>query len=406
VSDTLSSAAAPATAPPPQSHRPRRNWLKIVATLLLLAVLLMLPVVLGTEVGYLKLAQYILIGVVGGIGLTLLVGQAGQLSLAHPFFLLAGAVGYAVLAGDPAESSELVAFGLPPLLALIGAVGICSLLGLAFAPVAGRLRGIYLGVASLSLVFLGLWLGQSLDMLTGGTSSGRSAPAFDLFGFPFTNTQPAPTVLGVAIQKQQRLWYLFLAFAVIAYFLARGAVHSRIGRAWRAVRDNEAAATAMGVSVWRVKAGAFVVSSAFAGLAGVMTALWLDLVKPDENEFTGTYSLTVAIAFLAIVIIGGLGSVPGAVIGAVLVYGLQQFFLLGANQFGWFADAQFGGLNAVVLSAFVYGAAVVAVVLFEPGGVAAIGRRLLARRRPATVASADDGGRLTSTGRTDDDPTA
>ncbi len=110
-------------------------------------------------------------------------------------------------------------------------------------------------------------------------------------------------------------------------------------------------------------------SSAYAGLAGVMTALWLDLVKPDENEFTGTYSLTVAIAFLAIVIIGGLGSVPGAVVGAIVVYGLQQFFLLGANEFGWFADARFGGLNAVVLAAFVYGVAVVLVVLFEPGGV-------------------------------------
>ena len=147
------------------------------------------------------------------------------------------------------------------------------------------------------------------------------------------------------------------------------------------MRDNEAAATAMGVNVWRVKAGAFTVSSAFAGLAGVMTALWLDLVKPDENEFTGTYSLAVAIAYLAIVIIGGLGSVPGAVFGAIVVYGLQQFFLLGANQFGWFAAAGFGGLNAVVLSAFVYGAAVVAVVLFEPGGAAAIGRRLLPGRR-------------------------
>ena len=86
-------------------------------------------------------------------------------------------------------------------------------------------------------------------MLTGGTSSGRPVPAFDLFGFPFTNTQPAPTILGVAIQKQQRLWYLFLAFAVLAYFLARGAVRTRVGRAWRAVRDNEAAATAMGVNV-------------------------------------------------------------------------------------------------------------------------------------------------------------
>ena len=396
MSETLSPAQESGVIPPPPPRRARRNWLKIGATAVLLVVLVLLPVAIGDEVGYLKLAQYILIGVVGGIGLTLLVGQAGQLSLAHPFFLLVGAVSYAVLAADPAESTDVVGLGLPPLFAVVGAVVISGLLGLAFAPVAGRLRGIYLGVASLSLVFLGLWLGQSLETLTGGTSSGRPVPAFELFGFPFTNTQPAPTILGVAIQKQQRLWYLFLAFAVLAYFLARGAVGSRVGRAWRAVRDNEAAATAMGVSVWRVKAGAFTVSSAYAGLAGVMTALWLDLVKPDENEFTGTYSLTVAIAYLAIVIIGGLGSVPGAVFGAIVVYGLQQFFLLGANQFGWFAGATFGGLNAVVLAAFVYGAAVVLVVLFEPGGAAAIGRRLLPGRRNPTETRE----------RTDDDPTA
>jgi branched-chain amino acid transport system permease protein len=278
-----------------------------------------------------------------------------------------------------------------------------GLLGLAFAPVAGRLRGIYLGVASLSLVFLGLYLGQSLEVLTGGTSSGRTPPTFRLFDFAFANSQPAPTILGVAIQKQQRLWYLFLVLAVIAYLLARGAVRSRVGRSWRLVRDNEAAATAMGVNVVRVKAGAFVVSSAYAGLAGVLTALWLDLVKPDENEFTGNYSLTVAIAFLAMVIIGGLGSVPGAVLGAVVVYGLQQFFLLGANEFGWFAGARFGGLTAVVLSAFIYGAAVVLVVLFEPGGAAAIGRRILApRRRPSPVPAASGG--TTTPERNDDDP--
>ena len=395
MSETLAPAETPAVAPVARGRR-RPNWVKIIATVLLLAGLVLLPVPIGDQTGYLKLAQYVLIGVVGGIGLTLLVGQAGQLSLAHPFFLLVGAVSYAVLAGDPQESADLVGLGLPPLFAVLGAVVISGVFGLAFAPVAGRLRGIYLGVASLSLVFLGLWLGQSFYELTGGTSSGRPVPAFDLFGFRFANTQPAPTVLGVAIQKQQRLWYLFLAFAVLAYFLARGAVHSRVGRAWRAVRDNEAAATAMGVNVWRVKAGAFTVSSAFAGLAGVMTALWLDLVKPDENEFTGTYSLTVAIAYLAIVIIGGLGSVPGAVFGAVVVYGLQQFFLLGANQFGWFADAGFGGLSAVVLSTFVYGAAVVAVVLFEPGGAAAIGRRLQPGRRRTPNGTRE---------RTNDDPT-
>ncbi len=95
-----------------------------------------------------------------------------------------------MLAGDPQETDDLVGLGLPPLFALVGAVVISGLFGLAFAPVAGRLRGIYLGVASLSLVFLGLWLGQSLETLTGGTSSGRPAPTFELFGFPFTNASP------------------------------------------------------------------------------------------------------------------------------------------------------------------------------------------------------------------------
>jgi branched-chain amino acid transport system permease protein len=376
VSDTL----VPATTAPAPARTRRPAPLKIIGAVVLVVLLLLLPILVGQEVAWLKVAQYVLIGAVGGIGLTLLVGQAGQLSLAHPFFLLLGAVSYAVLAGDPAETPDLVSLHWPPVLALIGAVVICGLVGLAFAPVSGRLRGIYLGVASLSLVFLGLWLGQSLGLFTGGTSSGRPPPAFSLFGFPFTNTTPAPTIAGVPIQKQQRLWYLFLVLTLGAYLLAQGAVRSRVGRAWRAVRDNEAAAAAMGVSVARVKAGAFVISSAYAGLAGVMTALWLDLVKPDENEFTGNYSLTVSIAFLAIVIIGGLGSVPGAVVGAIVVYGLQQVFLLGANQFGWFADAQFGGLSAVILAAFIYGAAVVLVVLFEPGGVAAIGRRIVARR--------------------------
>jgi hypothetical protein len=157
VSETLTPAAAPpAAAPPPAAPRRRRNWIKIGATVALLVVLLFLPVLVGNGgVGYLKLAQYVLIGAVGGIGLTLLVGQAGQLSLAHPFFLLVGAVTYATLAGDPEESEDLVGLGLPPVVAVIGAVLLCGLVGLAFAPVAGRLRGIYLGVASLSLVFLG-----------------------------------------------------------------------------------------------------------------------------------------------------------------------------------------------------------------------------------------------------------
>lgn len=329
-------------------------------------VLLALPLYL--EAPWLKAGQYMMVGAVGAIGLTLLSGQGGQLSLAHGFFLLVGATSYTVLSGD--RGGELVGLGLDPLLALVGAVVITGLVGMAFGPVAGRLRGIYLGVASLSLVFLGLYLGQEAEQLTGGTSTGRAPATFELFGFPFSN-EGEVVIAGVPIRGTERLWYLFLALLAIAYWLARGAVKARAGRAWRAVRDNEAAATAMGINVGWTKASVFAVSSAYAGLAGAMTVLWFDILKPDESEF-GTYGVNISIAFLAMVIIGGLGSVTGAVIGAVVVNGLPQVLTLYSTDLGWFT----GSVTPVLISSFVYGAAIVLVVLFEPGGLAAIGRRV------------------------------
>ncbi|TDW21946.1 branched-chain amino acid ABC transporter permease [Kribbella kalugense] len=333
-------------------------------------VLLLLPLYL--EAPWLKAGQYMMIGAVGAIGLTLLTGQAGQLSLAHGFFLLVGATSYTVLAGPKGDHLGL---GLDPLISLVGAVAISALAGMAFAPVAGRVRGIYLGVASLSLVFLGLYLGQAAESLTGGTSTGRDPATFKLFGFPFSNEGDL-VVAGVPIRGTERIWYLFLALLALAYWLARGAVRTRIGRAWRAVRDNEAAAAAMGVDVRRTKASVFAVSSAYAGLAGVMTVLWFDILKPDESEY-GTYGVNTSIAFLAMVIIGGLGSVGGAVIGALVVFGLPQVLTLYSTDLGWFT----GSVTPVLVSSFVYGAAIVLVVLFEPGGLAAVGPRVKHRIR-------------------------
>lgn len=346
------------------------KW-RVVFWIALLVVLLALPLYL--EAPWLKAGQYVMIGAVGAIGLTLLTGQAGQLSLAHAFFLLTGATSYTVLSGP---SGELIGFGWDPLLALVGAVVITALLGLAFAPVASRLRGIYLGVASLSLVFLGLYLGQEASSLTGGTSTGRPPETFSLFGFPFSNEGDLE-IAGVPMRETERVWYLFLVLVIVAFVLARGAVNGRIGRAWRAVRDNEAAAAAMGVNVRGVKAGAFAVSSAYAGLAGVMTVLWFDILKPDESEF-GTYGINVSIAFLAMIIIGGLGSVSGALVGALVVNGLPQVLALYSTDLGWFTGTGEGAITPILISSFVYGAAVVLIVLFEPGGLAAIGRRLTA----------------------------
>ncbi|HVW44031.1 MAG TPA: branched-chain amino acid ABC transporter permease [Amycolatopsis sp.] len=356
------------------------RWLRATAWLVLLLVLLALPLYLQAQ--WLKAGEYAMVGAVGAIGLTLLFGQAGQLSLAHAFFLLAGGTAYCVLAG-PTDDDRVIGFGLDPLLSLVLAVVFTALLGLAFAPVAGRLRGIYLGVASLALVFLGLYFGQSATRLTGGTSTGREPATFTLFGFPFDNSGPRIEILGVVFRQAERSWYLFLALTIIAAVLAWGAVKGRVGRSWRAVRDNEASAAVMGVHVARAKAGAFAISSAYAGLAGVMTVLWFDILKPDESEY-GTYGINVSIAYLAMVIIGGLGSVGGALVGALIVNGLPQVLALFSTQTGLFTQSGEGAFTPVLVSTFVYGAAIVLVVLFEPGGLAAIGRRItgISRKNP------------------------
>lgn len=383
MSETVTSPpVAPASPPAPeQSRRDLGRWARIVGWVVLLVVLLALPLYIGP--GLQSAGQYMMIGAVGAIGLTLLIGQAGQLSLAHAFFLLVGGTTYTVLAGESEDTGveSLLGLGLPTEIALLGAVVVTGLTGLAFAPVAARLRGIYLGVASLALVFLGFYLGAALPALTGGAASGRTPENFSLFGFSFSN-EGYLAVFGVQFRESERLWYLFLALTVISYVLARGAVHSRVGRSWRAVRDNEAAAAVMGVDVVRTKAAAFAVSAAYAGLAGVMVVLWYGLLKPDESEF-GVYGLNTSIAFLAMAIIGGLGSVPGAVVGGAIVYGTGQILNIYAAELG--LGSALSGWSPTVIGLYIYGIAVILVVLFEPGGLAAIGRRvtgLVSRRLP------------------------
>lgn len=333
------------------------RWLPFIAAAVFLVLV---PQMVGPA--WLRVGQLVMIGAVGAIGLTLLTGQAGQLSLATPFYMFVGGVAYCVLGAE--DKPGQFGLGLPAWIAMIGAVLTAAALGLAFAPVAGRVRGVYLGVATLSLVYVGLYIGQQWTQLSGGTSSGRPAPDLNVFGISFLRSS----------DREERVWYLFLVLTLIAYLLAQGAVRSRPGRAWRAIRDNESAASALGVPVPRVRTEAFAISSGYAGMAGVMTVLWFRLLKPDESEFVGTWSITVSIAFLAMILIGGLGSVGGAIAGAVLVNGLPGALSL------WFGGAELFGsgptaVTPVIFTAFLYGTAVILVVLFEPGGLAALGRR-------------------------------
>lgn len=320
---------------------------------------------------------------VGGFGLTMLLGQAGLLSLAQAAFMLVGAIAYTVFASDstykpnPDGGKVLEHFGvgLPPLLALILAVAVAGLAGGVFAPVSGRVRGIYLGLASLALVYIMFFVSKKLPELA-GHASGRPVPGFSLFGFDVDVSTPELFVMDVPINRAERLWWLFAILMGVAYVLMRGAIKGRIGRSWRAVRDNEAMATVMGINVARTKLMAFIISSAYAGLAGVMSVWQLQLLTPDESAEQGRFSLVTSISYLALIVIGGMGSLLGAVVGALIVFGMPPI-LNAAMQTGGAAATSGTAFSPTVIATFIYGALIVLIIMFEPRGFAGIGDRIL-----------------------------
>src|SRR5918999_4044305 len=194
-----------------------------------MVVLAALPIYL--ESFWLQTGLFAMAAIIAAIGLTLLVGIAGQLSLGHAFFVAIGAYGYAFLAGRDVPGVEGPAgLGLPPLLALIGAVGLAGIAGALFSPIAGRVRGIYLGLASLGLVFLGQHILQNATSITGGYE-GVAVEPFSLFGFSFSNTDPDDLVVfGVPYGALERLWYVGLVIVAVAIWYGRNLVRSRPGR--------------------------------------------------------------------------------------------------------------------------------------------------------------------------------
>ncbi len=330
---------------------------------------------------WLQLGLFAFAAIVAALGLGLLLGQAGQLSLGHSFFVAVGAYGYTYLASDARTVgvSDQAGLGLPPVVAVVLAVLLAGLAGLLFSPIAARLRGIYLGVASLGLVFVGQHILFNAEGLTGGFN-GRNVPSFSLPGLSFDDVPGQTTlVLGVPFGREEKLWYLGLAVAVLAYLACRNLVRGRPGRAMRAIRDRELMAGIMGVPVSRNRAYAFLVSSMFAGLGGVLFALAFGRIVPE------TFGMALAVEYLAMVVIGGLASPAGAVAGAVFVTCLPAILERYAAALPGLALTGDEGISPGVAAKFAFGAAIVALLLFEPGGAAAVGNRL--RRRASQVLS-------------------
>jgi branched-chain amino acid transport system permease protein len=367
----------------PAAVTPRRSLLRPLLLVAVLVVLLLLP--LYVEEFWLRTGFAVFTAIVGAIGLNLLVGTTGLLSLAHAFFLAVGAITYVYVSGESGGISlaDLSGLGLPPLVGMIVGVLLAGLAGLLFSPIAARLRGIYLGVASLGLVFIGQHVLNSWTSVTGGFN-GRSAPEFSLFGFHFANRDPELFVLGVPFRESERLWYLGLFLALAAYVFARNLLRSRPGRALQTLRDSEVAASVMGVNVQRYKGRVFLVSSMYAGLAGVMFALSIGSIAPES------FGLELSILYLAMIVLGGLGSVGGAALGALFVTALPLVFQRYADVVPFVGGPGEGGLAAGEAARYLFGLAIVLVILFQPAGLAGLPARFRRKGRDP------GGGRLTS----------
>lgn len=357
------------TETPPAKPRRRPRVLKLVSIGTAVVVLAIAPLYLDQF--WLQAGFAIAGAAVGALGLNILIGTAGQLSFAHPFFLGVGATTYTWMSaegGATTGSVSLSGLGLPTELALVGAVLAAGSLGYLFSPLASRLRGIYLGVASIGFIFLGQHILDNWTSISGGYN-GRITTELSLFGFTFADTMDL-VVLGVPFGRAERLWYFGLAAVALGAWLARNIVRSRPGRALAAVRDSEVLAAVYGVDVRRYKRRAFVVSSMYAGFAGVMVALAIGSVTP------GAFDLALAFSYLSMIVLGGLGSVAGALLGAAFVAGLPLVLQQHAAALPFISEVGADeGLSASSLARYVFGLGIILVMLFEPRGLIGLGRR-------------------------------
>jgi branched-chain amino acid transport system permease protein len=289
---TVPAAASRNAAP---GRRPGWPWRPRTGGLVVLGlILLLLPLVLPNRF-YVSVAVLIGINALAAVGLNLLVGYAGQISLGHAGFFGLGAYACGLL---PTH------LGVPPLLAPL--IGVAVVAGLAFAvgrPIL-RLKGHYLAMATLGFgILVSLLIGNERE-LTGGPD-GMQVERLVLFG---------------ARLRQPGVWYwIVAAFLFLGVWVALNIVDSPTGRALRALHDSEVGARVNGVDVASYKLLVFVVSAVYAALAGALNALYAGLITPDLAGFLRS------VEFLTMVVLGGMGSTFGAVVGAAALTSLPQF---------------------------------------------------------------------------------
>ncbi len=344
---------------PALGRQPRRY---LVAGMAVLGALL--PFMVN---GYwLSTAVFVLIGAIGALGLDVLTGRTGQISLGHAFFLGVGAYTGGVLGGR---------YGLSAAVWIPAAAIVAGILGGLVGPTALRLRGLYLAIVTIGLIFIGQHVFLNVSYLSGGPG-GEALPVPTFGPLNFGN---GTHLGGLFINRDGLYYYLALALlaASMAYIYNLG--RSRQGRSMNAVRDRELSAAVLGVDVARTKVMAFVLSSMLAGVSGALYGSYLGFVVPTQ------WNLALSIEYVVMIVVGGMATVWGPVLGAVFVIGLPALLQNVSSSLPFLATGTnaHGILTVSDAAAIVYGVFLVVFLLLEPRGVIGVGQRVssLVRRR-------------------------
>jgi len=305
-----------------------------------LILLLLLPLALDSHL--MALVNLITLASIGAIGLNLLVGYTGQVSLGHGAFMMVGSYTAAVLA---------VKYGLPFWVGVPAGGIVAAVVGAFFGIPSLRIKGLYLAIATLAAQFIIEWSINHSTWISGGVQS--------------TIYVPTPTLLGWQINTEYRRYFMIFPVGVAAYVAALNLVRTRVGRAFIAIRDRDVAAEIIGVDIFRFKLLAFAVSAFYAGVAG---ALWTAYLKIANYEH---FTLVTSVQYLAMIIIGGLGSVLGSVFGAIFITLLPIILVYvvegaaGVFGFKYAAIADF----LANLRLIIFGALIILFLAIEPEGL-------------------------------------
>jgi branched-chain amino acid transport system permease protein len=307
------------------------------AMVLFLAALLAVPWVASAF--WLDVCLRVLIAVIAATGLNILTGFTGQISLGNAAFLAVGAYATAVLAGR---------FGLPFPLVIPLAGLVTALVGMVFGVPSLRLKGLYLAVATLAAHFVIEFVVSHWESVTGGVN-----------GLDVPSPRAGPLVLA----SDRQLYLLALPLAAGLLLFARNLFRTKVGKAFVAIRDQDVSAEVMGVDVFRYKLLSFAVSSFYVGVAGSLLAYQARIISPEN------FPISVAIDQLGMIIIGGLGSLLGSVLGAVFITLLPELLRLVTTALA----TTFPELTTLFASVKmgVFGLAIVLFLIFEPDGMAA-----------------------------------